>query len=202
MTNMISAVSSPIHIPQDWDLRVCVVLWLAIAAMQIAGNSLIRAEVRYGVVAYRFLKTMIAIIFAFILVGTLLGTAGSPSYRLGFTAVALVWTILDLRHIIRRNNSKVFFIGKTTMGIVNFEDSEEVELTLSAAASIIRHQRMDEKLYASDKSLEEVLEAFDIPSASKFAEMLRREAQERREKLARDKVFAADVELLNKEIHG
>ena len=193
---------SAIHIPQLWDLRIAVIVWFFIVALHMLGNKLIRAEVRYGILSYRSLKTMIAAIFGFILAGTLLGLGGTASYRLGFTFFALVWSILDFLHIIRRNRNKVYFTGKTTMGIINFEDREEVELTLSAAASIIRHQQMDDKQYAPDLSLEEVLEAFNIPSGSEFAANLRKEAKERRERLAKDKVFAADVELLNKEIHG
>lgn len=191
-----------IQIPEAWDIKVCLVLWPLIVLIQIVGNVKVKDEVKYGTSSYRAIKTLVAGVFGFIAVGNLVGTAGTPAYRLGFTLIALVITTLDFIHVIRRNHSKIYLQGKTTLGIVNFEDKDDVQLTLSAAASIVRHQRMDDKEYASPESLEELLEAFQIPSGDDFAENLREQARERRERLATDKVFAADVEMLRKEMHG
>jgi hypothetical protein len=188
--------------PEIWWLQVSLVAWIVITVVQLWGNLLIRNEVKYGVISYKFLKTLTAAIFGFIATSTILGERGGMAYALGFTGVALIMTILDFLHIVRRNHAKSFLTGKTTVGIVNFEDAEEVELILSSAASIIRHQRLDNKQYAKQRSIEEVLEAFGIPSQDEWLESLREEARLLREKRAKDGVFAADVEMLRKEING
>lgn len=201
---------SPSSLHQTWvhflgfprDLQACVIAWVAIVGLQLYGNSQLQIQVRYGIISYKFTKTLIAAIFGFIAVATLLGGAGTPSYRIGFTVVALVMTYLDFLHIHRRNRNENFLLGKTTLGLVNFENKEDVELAISSAASIVRHQRYEGKEYASEKSLEELLDAFGVPSISEHAERLREEAKLLREKRARDNIFAADVEMMRKEIQG
>lgn len=191
-----------LYFPGPSWFRVCIVAWVAITIFQLWGNFLIRPEVKYGVLSYKFTKTLTASIFGFIATSVFLGVRGGPAYSLGFTTVALIMTFLDFLHIVRRNHTKSFLTGKTTLGLVNFEDRAEVELTLSSAASIIRHQRIDGKEYAQPRSMEEVLEAFGIPSKDDWLESLREEARLLREKRAKDGVFAADVEMLRKEING
>jgi signal transduction histidine kinase len=191
-----------IFIPAAWDVRISLILWTLIVVIQMWGNTLLRPEVKYGLLSYRFTKTLISAIFGFIVTAILLGLGGTPTYRYGFTGVAVIMTVLDFMHIWRRNHSPIFLRGKTTMGLVDFEDQEEVKLILTEASAIIRHQLMDGREYASQESVEELLDSFGFPAGDEFAKELRRLAKERRERLARDKVFAADVEMLRKEING
>jgi hypothetical protein len=191
-----------IFIPAAWDVRISLILWIVIVVIQIWGNTILRPEVKYGILSYRFTKTLISAIFAFIVTAILLGLGGTPTYRYGFTGVAVVMTVLDFMHIWRRNHSPIFLRGKTAMGLVDFEDGDEVKFVLSEAAAIIRHQLMDGREYAPEESLEELLDSFGFPTDDEFAKSLRQQAREKRERLARDKVFAADVEMLKKEMKG
>jgi hypothetical protein len=199
---LIPLVVLSIRIPPTWDLKVCAVLWFATVVFHLGGNWLIRPDRKYGIAAYRAVKTSIAMVFAFILVGSLLGGSGTPSYRLGFSGLMFIMAALDTVNIWRKNKDDFYLTGKSSLGLIHFDNRTEVDLALSSAASIIRHQILDEKEYASPKAIEEVMEALGLPSGSKFAEDLRKQARERRERLARDGVLAAEVELLIKEIDG
>lgn len=197
--HLLPLLSWPRLLPKHDPLTVAVfVVQVAIVFLQFRGASRIFRERDYHP-AYKVFKQTIGLICVMTATSTITGSTGSNSNRIVFWGIVLFVSGLEYRFIGRRNAAPVYLRAKTHDGIVDISDRKRANQVLSEAAAIIRHQRVEGKKYVDDWALEELLEAQGVPEASEWQADIRRQARERRERLAADNIYAAELDLWRRE---
>lgn len=174
---------------------------ILIVALQLDGARRVRREIDYHP-AYRALKQFIGATITLSVASAFAGTTGSPEQRVGFYLLLLIISLAEYAHILRRNRARPYMRLKTRRGLVDIFDRGEAQLILSEAASIVRHQRLDNVDYVDEEGLQELLDAFDVPTGDEFIAQVREQMRQRRERLANDKIFAAEVDQWRRERDG
>jgi hypothetical protein len=180
---------------------VALVIWLGVAAMQLYGARFVVRE-RDTFPAYKWLKNALGAIGVLAVLARLTGITGTLPYTLGLLGFLFLASLVELRHILRRYRDDDYLTIKTRRGKVAIKSKDEAQLIVSEASGIIRHHRLGTKETLDEAALIEMREALGLPTASEWESEQRAKLQRRREGLARDGIFAAEVDLWRRELRG
>lgn len=176
-----------------------IVMWLVIIVSQLWGARLIRKERDYHP-SYKLLKNVLGGVMIFSMVSFYTGLRGSAIANVGFLAFLSLGSIIEFQHILRRNRRSFYMTVRTRIGLAHFSGPDEVNYILSQAAGIIRHTKTDANVRREQASIEEILEALDLPPADEWHASLREQMRRRREKMSVLGIEAEEVHQFNREI--
>ncbi len=178
-----------------------IALQAATAIFQFTGSRLIERQHDLHPF-FKVCKNMIVALAVYALLGRLLGASGEWWFPLIFWGVLAGYAFFEWRAILRRSRRDPLLRIRTQRGVAWVDDEREAAFIISAAASIIRHQRFDGQQYVSEEAIEEVLDALDVAPASDMVANIRRQMEERRIRLAEEGIMAAEVDIFLREIKG
>lgn len=180
---------------------LALLIWLSIAAMQLYGARYVVRE-RDTFPAYKWLKNTLGAVGVLAVLARFTGITGTVPYTLAFLGFLFLASTVELRHIRRRFRDDNYLTIKTRRGMVAIKSRDEANLIVSEAAAIVRHQRIGKREYVDDRALVELREALGLPTADEWEAGEREKMRLRREGLARDGIFAAEIDLWRRELGG
>lgn len=183
---------------------IALALWGLTAACQLISARAVVRERDYHP-AYKILKTVLGGVAILAVAARLTGlNAGRDAgvYFATFAALILGASLLEWRLIRRRNRDPHYLTVRTRKGIVDVLSRADAELVVSEAAGIIRHQILEGREYVDERALVELRDALGLPANGAWEARLREEMRQRRERLGRDRIMAAEIQQWRREIAG